>query len=321
MTTENTEMEELEAVLSEQMDKLEETPEQITEEQPEIEQEQPETEAQEVTEPVEQTEQAEVEETAADVEDIAPSSWKKDVSEKWADLPAEVKAEINRREADYHKGIEQYKHQYEAMQPVANVIQQNQDLMQAAGVNPEVAISHLMNAHRVLTYGSQEQKQQAIAQIARDSGIDLSKVVPAAPIDPQVQQLMAQNRQLQQFQQQTIAQQQNAVQSQIQAFAQQPEHEHFEAVKSDMAIMLQNGMAQDLKEAYDKAVWARPDLRQSLVQKQRTEAETRATMQAQKQRAKSAAVGVKGSSPSSTGAIPDSASLEDTIAAAVDGLI
>ena len=240
---------------------------------------------------------------------------------KWTDLPAEVKAEIQRRETEYHKGIEQYKPYATLGQEYERVVGPNMDMIKQSGVQPAQALEYLFNAHRTLTYGTPDQKREAIARIARDCQIDLKDLAPAAPVDPQVRQLMQERQQLQQFQHDTLQQQNQAVLNQIQEFAQAPGHEHFEAVKQDMSTMLQSGMAQDLQEAYDKAVWARADLRKSLVEQQRTEAEKQATEQARKARAKSAAGSVKGSPPSSSGALPASASLEDTVAAALDGLI
>lgn len=256
-----------------------------------------------------------------DPADVAPSSWKPDVAAKWADLPAEVKAEIQRRETEYHKGIEQYKPYAQLGQEYERVVGPNMDMIRQAGVQPAAALEYLFNAHRTLTYGTPEQKREAIARIARDCQIDLKDLAPAAPVEPQVQRLMQERQQLQQFQQETLQQQQQAVLNQIQEFAQAPGHEHFEAVQQDMSMMLQSGMAQSLQEAYDKAVWARADLRKSLVEQQRTEAEKQATEQARKARAKSASGSVKGSPPSSSGALPANASLEDTVAAAMDGLI
>ena len=256
-----------------------------------------------------------------DPADVAPSSWKPDVAAKWAELPAEIKAEINRREAEYHKGIEQYKPYAQLGQEYERVVGPNMDMIKQSGVQPAQALEYLFNAHRALTYGTPDQKREAIARIARDCQIDLQGITPAAPVDPQVQRLMQEHQQLQQFQHETLRQQNQAVLDQIQEFAQAPGHEHFESVKQEMSVMLQSGLAADLQDAYDKAVWARPDLRKSLVEKERTEAEKQATEQARKARAKSAAGSVKGSPPSSSGALPDNASLEDTVAAAVDGLI
>lgn len=252
-------------------------------------------------------------------EDKAPSSWTPAVAQKWGDLPPEVRAEIQRRETDYHKGIEQYKQAAAIAQEYERVLAPNLDMIQQAGVAPSEALEYLFNAHRTLTYGSPEQKREAIARIARDCQIDLTDLAPAAPIDPHVQQLMHQNQQLLRYQQMTQQQQQQEVLSQIEAFRANPENVHFEAVKDDMAILLQSGRAANLQDAYDKAVWMRPDIRQTLVQQQRTDAQKKAAEQQRQARAKTAAGGVRGAAnPKATTVSPD-ASLRDTLEMALDG--
>lgn len=271
----------------------------------------------------EQPQQPAEDEPAADQpsapEDKAPSSWTPAVAQKWGDLPPEVRAEIQRRETDYHKGIEQYKQAAAVAQEYERVLAPNLDMIQQAGVAPSEALEYLFNAHRTLTYGSPEQKREAIARIARDCQIDLTDLAPAAPIDPHVQQLMHQNQQLLRYQQMTQQQQQQEVLGQIEAFRANPANVHFEAVKDDMAILLQSGRAANLQDAYDKAVWMRPDIRQTLVQQQRTDAQKKAAEQQRQARAKTAAGGVRGAAnPKATTVSPD-ASLRDTLEMALDG--
>jgi hypothetical protein len=79
-----------------------------------------------------------------------------------------------------------------------------------------------------------------------------------------------------------------------------------------MAALLQAGRATDLDDAYDKAIWARPDLRATLLQQERDKVNKSAASTAQAQRSQAAAVSVKGSSPVSTSAQPDN--LRDLIA-------
>ncbi len=269
-------------------------------------------------------EQAAKAEQEPSAEDAAPSSWKRDVAEKWAELPAEVKAEIQRRETEYHKGIEQYKPAVQFAQEMNAAITPYFRNIQASGVPAPQAMNHLLMIEDKLRNGDEQAKLQTLAKIAADYGIDLQKVGQTQH-DPrmwQMEQQLQQERMMRETYQRSQTDRENqAVTSEIEAFAQAEGHEHFEVVKQDMATMLQSGMAQSLQDAYDKAVWARPELRQSLVEKERTEAEKRATEQAQRTKAKSAAVGVKGSPPNSNGALPANASLEDTVAAAMDGLI
>ena len=99
-------------------------------------------------------------------------------------------------------------------------------------------------------------------------------------------------------------------------FRSDPAHNHFNEVRDEMRLLLESGKAATLKDAYDTAVWMRGDIRQSLIDQQRAEAQKKATEQAQSARAKSAAVSVKGSSPVNAGLTPVKGSLRDTIEAA-----
>lgn len=250
--------------------------------------------------------------------DRAPSSWTPTIAEKWSDLPPDVRAEIQRRETDYHRGIEQYKQAAGIAQEVQHTLQPYMANIQAAGVHPLQAVDKLMQADHVLRNGAPEQKSQFLAQLARDYGVDLNQVQPLPPMDPQVQQLMAQNQQLQQFQQTVQQQQQQAVMSEIDTFRANPANVHFENVKDDMSVLLQSGRATNLQDAYDKAVWMRPDIRQTLVHQQSANAQKQQAEAARRQRAQSAAGGVKGSAPSKT-TTAQHGDLRSALEAAIDG--
>lgn len=261
----------------------------------------------------------------SDPTEVAPSSWKPDVAAKFNELPAEVKAEIHRREAQYHKGIEQYKPAVQFAHEMNAAITPYVQNIQASGVAPAHAINHLLMIEDKLRNGDAQAKMQILAKVAQDYGIDLAQAVNAPAADPRAldmeRQLNAERQQRMQYEQGLQEREQGAVLSQIEAFAQAPGHEHFEAVKQDMGALLQSGIATSLDDAYDKAVWARADLRQSLIKEERTEAEKRALEQQRRSKAKSAAVGVKGSAPTSSGALKANASIEEVVAAAMDGTI
>lgn len=260
----------------------------------------------------------------------APSSWKPDAQAAYlkaeageALTPAEVKLlteEANRRESDYHKGIEQYKtHAHEA-QAYQRVVEPYMQTIRSLGVDAPTAIAKLFQADHTLRYSDPATKARFLGQLAQEYGVDIGQVVNAPPVDPNMQylqqQLQQQQQQIQQFHQQQEMREQAGFQSEIQRFAADPAHTHFEAVKEDMALLLQTGKAQDLKEAYDTAVWMRADIRQSLVEQQRAEAQRAAQEQAQATRAKSAAVSVKGSSPAGAGVQPVKGSLREQLDAA-----
>jgi hypothetical protein len=81
-----------------------------------------------------------------------------------------------------------------------------------------------------------------------------------------------------------------------------------------MADLLETGKATSLQDAYEKAVWMNPDIRQSLIEQQRLDAQKKAMAEAQSLRAKTAAVSVKSSSPSAGGVQTNGSDLRSLIA-------
>jgi len=303
-----------------------ETPEeaQETEEQPE--EEAPE-EQEEAEDPEEKEEPDEPEEAPEPTpEDRAPNSWKTGaVAEKWKDLPKEIKSEIHRREADFHKGLEQYREAATMAREMEGAIMPYAHNIKASGVPTTHAINHLLMIEDKLRNGDANTKAQVLVKIAQDYGIDMQQAVTASPADQRMfdleQKLHQERMARMQYEQSVQAQQETTVQSEIQKFATDPKNEFFEAVKGDMAQLLQTGVAQSLQDAYEKAVWARPDIRQTLVERQRTEAERQAELKTRKKRAQTAAAGVKGSATSQVSKLGKHASIEETVAAVMDGLI
>ncbi|MBT9158920.1 MAG: hypothetical protein DDT26_00169 [Dehalococcoidia bacterium] len=229
-----------------------------------------------------------------------------------------LKSEAERREADFHKGVSEFKSHSERAKAYDAAIAPYQQHLQKLGVDAPTAINALMKADVTLRTADPITKAQYFAQLAKEYGIDLAQVQNPQPVDPQTQFLMQQLHELRQSQQmwqnQVQQQEQMRVQQELQSF-QTAERPHFDAVRNDMADLLETGKAKSLQEAYDMAVWMRPDVRQSLIDQQLADAQRKALEQAQAQRAKTAAVGVKGSSPIGAGSQPVNGSLRDILAA------
>lgn len=190
------------------------------------------------------------------------------------------------------------------------------------GVDEGALIKQLLAANNFLA----TQPEKALKWLADSVGVDLAQV--AAPqqqeyVDPQIATLQAEIQQLRGFIQQQQQGQQQAhqagIRSQIDAFAAEKDEggnalrPHFEAVKPTMARMLQTGEANTLQEAYDKAIWATPKIRQELLKQQ-----TQSVEQARKAR-----LAKKVREPSSTTAVTERAavkSLRDEIAEVMDSL-
>lgn len=209
--------------------------------------------------------------------DVAPNTWKKEVAATWATLPPEARAEITRREADFHRGIEGYKQAAGFGQAMERVITPHAQTLQALGISADKAIEQLMAGDHKLRYGSPQEKHEYFAQLARNYGIDMAAVqaVEHTPMDPVVAQLQQQVQQLSGYiqQQQSSGQQQEeaTLNSEISTFAADPSHSHFESVKGHMAALLQAGQAKDLPDAYEQAIYANPTTRALVLAQQQAD--------------------------------------------------
>lgn len=217
----------------------------------------------------------------------APNTWKKEVAEKWATLPPEVQSEVERREADFHKGIETYKQKAQFAETIERTIAPYVATIQALGVTPDVAIQGLLNADHRLRYGTPQEKSYYMAELAKSYGIDLGQIPQGEqpPIDPTISALQQQVQQLTGYIQNQASQVQQAeaqtLNSTIASFAADPKHSHFESVRGHMAALLQAGQAKDLEDAYEQAVYANPTTRAAMIAQQQAVAREEAAKKAQ----------------------------------------
>lgn len=257
----------------------------------------------EPSEPTETPQDAIKEEVAPPVK-ASPKSWRKEIADAhWNNIPDELKDEILRREEAVEKGFEGYKTNAEAGVKFKEALQPYMATINQFGVAPEQAVQHLFNADHQLRYGNAAQKVEMAVKIFQDYGIDPNQVfhrlqngAPQLPpeLAPVYQQLTSTQQQLQQLIAANQEREMATYQGEIERSKQNKPH--FDEVRDEMAKLLQAGLVSNLDDAYDRAVWARPDLRKSLLQ-QETE-KVRQTEQAK--RAQQAAVSVKGSTPTSS---------------------
>ena len=185
-----------------------------------------------------------------------------------------------RRSEEMHRGIEQYRTKAQFGDQMERVIAPYAPILQQMGVTPEFAIQRLFQAETALRSANPAQKLQMFSQLARDYGVDLNNFAEQAAsiptVDPQVQNLQSQLAQMQSWvQQQNQArewQERESLNSEISKFSSDPTNVHFEAVRSDMAGLLQAGLAPDLKTAYEKACYANPTIRAQLLADQQAKA-------------------------------------------------
>lgn len=251
----------------------------------------------------------------------APKTWRPEAAAKFAALPPEVQQEVLKREEDIFKGLEGYKADASIGKALKGVVQPYMHIFQAQGVDPIRQVSGLMRAHVALATGTPEQKQQFFQHLAKEYGVDLSDEAPY--VDPQVAGLQKQLSDLQSRlngrEQQEADKARTALQAEIDTFASDPAHQYFDEVANDIAGLLRSGAAKDLKDAYEKAIWANPITRAKEQARLTADAETKAKAEAAekaKQARKATGANVKSSAKAASGTAP-LGSIDDTLNAAL----
>lgn len=243
----------------------------------------------------------------------APQAIPPAIRAKWGNLDPDVQQAILKREDEVHKMFTRHDGELNMGRKMKEVITPYMPIIHSEGGTPEGAVQNLLNTAYVLKTGSQEQKLGVIQHIARAYGIDLSAAAQPGQNHQPANELASFRQQLQQIQQQAnpdaiISKLRDEMESdrvtqEVQAFAANPANAHFETVKAEMAALLGSGLAKDLREAYDRAVWSNPATRSTLTTAQSADAEAkrRAALGAKKQAAVSV-TGSAGSPAGSTGA-------------------
>ena len=229
-----------------------------------------------------------------------PSSWKKDYWEVWDKLengqpttPEETSkllAYITQREGEFASGVSTYRQEADSAKELRQAIEPFMPQLQQYGVKPTEWIQNLGRAHQALALGTPEQKVQMFQQLAREYGIQFDGMGQAQQVDPQLQMLTQQVRQLQSgwqsFQTQAQQQEEARLKDHIQQFQEDGSHPHFETVREQMAQLLGAGLAPDLQTAYDMAVWSSPETRALELQRQQQGSTQQAAQAAAKAKAK-----------------------------------
>ena len=232
----------------------------------------------------------------------APTSWSAKVREKWGELPEDVRSEVLRREESHANGVRKLQEEF---QPIRQFTEQLGGVIQEAsqlGVQPVQYIHNLAAAERSLRTGAPEQRMEALFALADQYSLPLRQYMnlPAGQqaeqqptIPPQIQQELEASRQFrQQFEQQTRAQQEQTVQRQVQEFA--AKNEFFEDVRDIMADLMDANPNRTLEQAYEQAIWAHPEVRQVMLQRQQQQA---AQEQGKQRRAAAAGASLSSSDP------------------------
>lgn len=208
---------------------------------------------------------------------IAGNPEQRAIAEKWLEQWKETQGYITKRDqefADYRKRLD----------PIHEVVKPYEGYWHQQGMDTVSGVRQLVSYAEALA----RDPASMIPQLAQMYGVDLQSLVAEQPyIDPQVQALQTQIQQMQQaqYQQQTQAQQAqySRLTEEIRAFETaadeqgNPKAPHFTRVFDSMVRLANGGLAQNIQDAYNKAVALDADLQAEIAAEQaKKEAATRA---------------------------------------------
>lgn len=249
----------------------------------------------------------------------APASWRPDIREHWGSLPEPVRAEIQRRETEVARTLQETAEARKTAEAVMKTIEPYQAFIKAENSNPLQAIDNLMGTAARLRTGTAPELAQLVAGIVNQFGtgrfgngfielLDGALAGQTPKQDPQQlameqvlnQRLAPMQNMLTQFQQAQLQQQQQATQAaqtEVSTFLDRAEFG--EDVREDMADIIEahsrRGQAISLQDAYKKACLMNDNVRSVISQRMKAKGAQQTTQAAQK--ARSAAVQVSGAAP------------------------
>lgn len=230
-----------------------------------------------------------------------PASWKPEFREPWKTVDPKVREYFWKREEEMNAGVVPLKEKARLADAINEVAAPYMNTIRGMGIDLPKAVQGLMYADNILRTAPHDQKRAYLLQLAQTYGIQLGDVSDAPQPDHNLQAIYAEINNVrgevkswQQQQQESAAAQQMA---EINKFALTAEF--FEEARPTMVRLLEGGVAENIEDAYKKALRLDEELSEKV--QQRTQAQATATQSVAADKAakaaKAAAVSVKTSTP------------------------
>lgn len=248
----------------------------------------------------------------------APQAWKPEAREFWKQIPESARREILRTEQTVQQTLRDTVEDRRFAQSMRETIRPFEHFIKAEGSDPAKAVENLFSTAARFRTGNSYEVAAMVGQIIHNYGVGRfgnefintldSMLAGSAPpqVDPQVaaieQRMMQQfapalqmAQQFQQQQQYQAQQMDSNARSEVGDFLSTAEFA--DDLRHEMADMIDmataRGQELSLKEAYDRACWANPEIRSILAERQARERAQQTNQVAQT--ARRAAVSVGGS--------------------------
>lgn len=230
-----------------------------------------------------------------------PRGWSPQSKAAFDALPETVKADIAKRELEINQGFAKLQW-YKGLDPYVEMAQKSNTTL------PE-ALERYVAAEDAL----EKNPVQGLLWLCQNYKVDPRQLVEAAGDgSEQPQQRQDERRELRdprvdallpQMQKMVMA----PIHESIASFFNDPKNLYAENVADDMTALIKSGQAKDLAEAYEKACWARPDIRSLLIDQQQAERDKQVRDKAADvvSKARSAARSVNGTPINGASTTPD----------------
>lgn len=232
---------------------------------------------------------------------VAPEGVSPSIRAKWNEISPDIQKAITDREQQFHRELTKQDAERTTGRSFQELVMPYAAQMRAEGAEPLQAVKSLLNTAYVLRSGTPAQKTQLLLETARQFGVNLSQAQQGQPqVHPVIQQLQQKQADLEaRLQRESdlkTQQEQAGLNSLVETFAADPKNIHFNAVKGHMIALLNSDLAKDLQDAYDQAVYARPDIRSTILGQQSADLEAKrvAEKKAKAEAAKRASTSIRG---------------------------
>jgi hypothetical protein len=261
-----------------------------------------------------------------------PASLSPTAREHWATTPPAIREYITQREQQMQAWANQTGPLRNTGQAFMQAVEPFRMTIQAEGVDPITAVRNLMQVGTTLRFGTPIEKARMVADVVKAYGVGiedldaaLTGALPAQAanqginVQAEVQRALAPLMNMaQQRQQQEVQQAENQVRSELQQFSQGKEF--IGDVRGVMADLIEvanrNGNDLSLQDAYDRACALHPEVSKVIMARRQGASAQQLTAAAQ--RAKGAAVSVRGVAPVGNPSGAEPSSIRESIEAAFE---
>ena len=234
-----------------------------------------------------------------------PSSWKSEYHADWSTASPRLQEYAWNREEQMRAGIEPMVSKAHYADEMQKVFEPYLDTIRGLGLTPAQAMNGLLQADKNLRHGSPQEKEDYIALLRQQYGMNaVEQQAPQQDVVYELRnQLNAVRGQMQGWEEAKIADKKRVedaematLNNEIEVFA--SKKEHFQQVIPDMVALLQGGRANDLDDAYEKALRLDSKLSENLWTAPQANIQTKVNLADRAAKsAKAAAVSVKSSTP------------------------